>query len=235
MSLSKNKKFVALVCARGGSKGLPGKNIKKLSGKPLIAHSIEVAKKSRYIDEIIISTDSVEIAEIGKSFGASVPYLRDKKLAADNSPEWLVWQDIAKFLQEKNYETDALVILPPTSPLRTLEDVDGAIETFLNNACDGVLCATDSHRNPFFNMITIDPVGHCKVAMINENQVFRRQDAPKFYDVTTVCYVMSLEYILSSSYMFNGNILMRHVPPERSIDIDTQFDFDLAEFLYDRE
>jgi len=235
MYTPKRKKFTALVCARGGSKGLPGKNIKKLSGKPLIGHSIEIAKKSKYIDDILVSTDSIEISEIARKFGASIPYLREQKLAQDDTPEWVVWQDIVRFLIREEYETEGLVVLPPTAPLRILEDIDGAIEIFLDNPCDGVVCATDAHRNPYFNMVTLDPEGCCKIAVEHKEQFFRRQDTPNFYDLTTVCYVMSLKYILDNSYLFKGKILMKYVPPERSIDIDTQFDFDLAEFLYMRK
>jgi CMP-N-acetylneuraminic acid synthetase len=229
-----NTNITSLICARSGSKGLPGKNIKNLCGKPLIVYSIDIAKSSKYINTIVVSTDSSEIADIALINGASIPYLRPKEIAKDDTPEWLVWQDVLKYLDSQNQLPHVLVILPPTAPLRSLEDVDGAILKYLNNDCDGIICTTDAHRNPYFNMIMLDENGFCKLPLNNKTQIFRRQDTPKIFDLTTVCYVMSPKFILEKSHLFDGDLMMQHVPIERSVDIDTQLDFDIAEFLINR-
>lgn len=233
--MSNDQNITSLICARSGSKGLIGKNIKELCGKPLIAYSIDIAKNSKHINSILVSTDSTKIADVAINHGASIPYLRSKDLAKDDTPEWLVWQDLLKYLSLEKQLPQALVILPPTAPLRALEDVDGAISKFLDNECDGVICTTDARRNPYFNMVVLDENDLCKLPLEHKNNFYRRQDTPRIYDITTVCYVMSPKFILEKSHLFEGNLMMYHVPIERSVDIDTQLDFDIAEFLIKRQ
>jgi len=226
--------IVALICARGGSKGLPRKNVRPFVGKPLIAHSIEMALKSNFIADVVVSTDDEEISRVAKNYGASVPFMRPANLSGDSAPEWHVWQHALSWLSDQGRDIEALVVLPPTAPLRSLEDVNGAIEMFLQKKCDGVVCGTDAHRNPFFNMVTIDDNQRCALAMSGAARFTRRQDAPTFYDLTTVCYVMSPDYITHHQHLFDGDIRMFHVPVERSVDIDTIFDFELAEFIHQK-
>ena len=226
--------IVALICARGGSKGLPRKNVRPFVGKPLIAHSIEMALNSNFIADVVVSTDDEEIARVAKNYGASVPFMRPANLSGDSAPEWHVWQHALSWLSDQGRDIEALVVLPPTAPLRSLEDVNGAIEMFLQKKCDGVVCGTDAHRNPFFNMVTIDDNQRCALAMSGAARFTRRQDAPTFYDLTTVCYVMSPDYITHHQHLFDGDIRMFHVPVERSVDIDTIFDFELAEFIHQK-
>ena len=225
---------ISLICARGGSKGLPQKNVRSFFGKPLIAHSIEMALNSNLIKDVIISTDDEEIAEVAKNYGASVPFMRPANLSGDSAPEWRVWQHALSWLSHSGRDVEALVVLPSTAPLRSLEDVNGAIEMFLHHKCDGVVCGTDAHRNPFFNMVTTDDAQRCTLAMSGAARFSRRQDAPTFYDLTTVCYVISPDYIRLHQHLFDGDIRMFHVPGERAVDIDTIFDFELAEFIYQK-
>ena len=226
--------IISLICARGGSKGLPRKNIRSFGGKPLIAHSIEMALISNLIADVIVSTDDEEIARVAKNYGASVPFMRPAKLSGDSASEWHVWQHALSWLSDHGRDVEALVVLPPTAPLRSLADVNGAIEMFLQNKCDGVLCGTDAHRNPFFNMVTTDDEQRCTLAMSGTERFSRRQDAPIFYDLTTVCYVMSPDYIRLHEHLFDGDIRMFHVPLQRSVDIDTIFDFEIAEFIHQK-
>ena len=226
--------IISLICARGGSKGLPRKNVRPFVGKPLIAHSIEMALNSNFIADVVVSTDDEEIARVAKIYGASVPFMRPANLSGDSAPEWHVWQHALSWLSDQGRVIEALVVLPPTAPLRSLEDVNGAIEMFLQKKCDGVVFGTDSHRNPFFNMVTIDDNQRCALAMSGAARFTRRQDAPTFYDLTTVCYVMSPDYIKHHQHLFDGDIRMFHVPVERSVDIDTIFDFELAEFIHQK-
>ena len=223
--------IVCLICARGGSKGVPKKNIRSFFGKPLIAHTIELAQSLDKISEVIVSTDDEEIAKVSKQYGATVPFKRPSHLALDTSPEWLVWQHAIEWLNRQERIISALVVLPATAPLRAVEDVEGALKVFEEAKCDGVLCGTDAYRNPSFNMITVDASNRCSLALPNGSRISRRQDGKRFYDVTTVCYVLSPVYVRSKQHLFDGDIRMYKVPVERSIDIDTKFDFDVAELI----
>ena len=169
--------IVALICARGGSKGLPRKNVRPFIGKPLIAHSIEMAHNSNFIADVVVSTDDEEIARVAKNYGASVPFIRPANLSDDSAPEWHVWQHALSWLSDHGRDIEALVVMPPTSPLRGLEDVNGAIEMFLQKKCDGVVCGTDAHRNPFFNMVTMDDKQRCALAMSGAARFSRRPAA----------------------------------------------------------
>ena len=225
------KRIYALICARGGSKGLPGKNIRPLAGKPLLAHSIESAIKCPQIDDVYVSTDSPDIAAVAKDYGAKIPFLRPPELAQDDSPEWLVWRDMIQYFLKKDSMPEAIVILPPTAPLRHVSDVDCAIERFFNNDCDGVFCGSTASRHPEFNMVKINQNGFYELAIAPEKQHPRRQDTPEYFDLNTVCYVMDPEFVLQAESLFFGRMLLQPVPVERSVDIDTQLDFDWAEFL----
>lgn len=228
----KNKNIFALICARAGSKGLSNKNIKMFNGKPLIAHSIEVAKSCEVINRIFVSTDGSNIAEIAREYGAEVPYMRSAHLSEDDSPEWFVWRDMIRYFLKKDSMPEAIVILPPTAPLRHVSDVYCAIERFFNNDCDGVLCGSTASRNPEFNMVKIDHSGFCELAITPKKPHHRRQEAPEYFDLNTVCYVMNPRFVLRAKSLFFGRILLQPVPVERSVDIDTQLDFDWAEFLF---
>ncbi len=226
--------FLGLICARAGSKGLPGKNLKLLNDKPLIAYSIEIARNIVEISEIIVSTDSEEIAEVARYYGARVPFLRPDDLATDTAAEWKVWQHFLNWKLENEKMPAAFVVLPPTAPLREVEDVRSAIKLFNRTSADGVLCAAAAYRNPYFNMVVADQYSRCRLPFENGRKVYRRQDSTTFFDVTTVCYVMRSAFVKSAGHIFDGEIYMHEVPVERSIDIDTQLDFDFAEYLITR-
>ena len=234
MIKQKGNNIYALICARQGSKGLKDKNIKPFMGKPLICHSIDVALKCERIRKTFVSTDSAEIAEIAEGDGATVPFLRPPYLAKDTSPEWLVWRHMLEYLGELGEMPDALVVLPPTSPLRSLDDVNATIDLFLSNDCDGVLCGSPSQRNPEFNMVKRLGDGRCALAIEPSKMAYRRQDAKEYFDVTTVCYVMEPSFIQKKNRLFEGKILLQSVPQERSVDIDNALDFEWAEYLCKR-
>jgi len=225
-------KYIVLICARGGSKGLPGKNIKLLNGVPLIGWSINVAKKINRVSRVIVSTDSEEIAEIAIKYGAEVPFIRPKELAEDESPEWLVWKHTLVYLQNKKIEIDGLVVLPTTAPLRSLKDINNCIDEYEKGDVDAVITTSDSYRNPYFNMVTIDTKKNSFLVITKDNKIFRRQDAPKVFDITTVGYVVRPQFVLDNNNLFDGKVRAVSVPKERSIDIDTQFDFDIAEYFF---
>ena len=224
---------VGFIFARGGSKGVPGKNIRLLAGKPLIAYAIETAFQSQFIDRVVVSTDDEKIAQVAQDFGAEVPFVRPKELAQDNSLEWLAWQHAIRTLKEldKGRELDVFVSIPPTAPLRLVEDVDNSIKTFLESDADIVITVKRAIRHPSFNMITLDEQNCAKLVLPLDKQIIRRQDAPPVYDMTTVAYVASPKFIMESKAVFEGRVKAVLIPEERALDIDTELDFKFAEFL----
>ncbi len=222
---------VAFIFARGDSKGMPGKNIRNFGGKPLIAWSIECALSVKAIDQVIVSTDSTEIAEISKSYGAEVPFIRPRELATDESPEWLSWRHALEYVKHSSGALpEAMVSLPATSPLRAVNDVESSIDLFSKGGCDVVVTVSEAHRNPYFNMVSENSDGTVGLVM-EDSQVSRRQDAPIIRDLTTVCYVASPQFVLSHDSIFEGRVKAVNVPQERAIDIDSLLDFQIAEFL----
>lgn len=222
-------KTVAFIFARGGSKGLPGKNLKELGGKPLLAHAIDVAQATPGIDRVVVSTDDDVIADAAKRFGAEVPFIRPAELANDDTPEWLAWQHAIAEINRLTPETPVgvFVSLPCTAPLRAVEDVTNCIERFSKGDVDCVITIRDAERSPYFNMVTIDDSGHAGLVISGE-KVSRRQDAPEVFDVTTVAYVCRPDFIEQAGGLFEGRVGTVKVPKERAIDIDDQFDFDTA-------
>jgi len=225
-------KFIGCIFARGGSKGLPGKNLKVLGDKPLIAWSIEHALAVSQIERVIVSTDSVEIASIARDYGAEVPFIRPADLARDDSPEWLSWQHALTYLSESvGGLPEALVSVPATSPLRVSMDIENCINEYKKGSSDIVITITDAHRSPYFNMVKINPDGTVGLLIPPKEVIFNRQFAPKVFDITTVCYVANSKFVLTHNAIFEGRVKSVHVPIERAIDIDTMLDFQVAESL----
>ena len=224
---------VALICARGGSKGLPGKNIRPLGGRPLIAWSVVQARAVSRIGRIIVSTDSEEIAAVAREAGAEVPFMRPAELARDNSPEWLAWRHALNYLKESSGRyPDALVSVPATAPLRASADLEACLDEFAKGDVDAIITVTDAHRSPYFNMVKQRPDGTVSLVIPPEGTVVRRQDVPVVYDMTTVAYVANPEFVMERNGILDGRTRQVHVPPERAVDIDTLLDFQFAEFLF---
>jgi CMP-N-acetylneuraminic acid synthetase len=225
-------KAVAFIFARGGSKGLPGKNIRLLGGKPLIAWSIEHALAVKRIERIIVSTDSEEIAKVARAHGAEVPFMRPAELADDKSPEWLAWRHALTFLLETSDSLpDAMVSVPTTAPLRLPFDIEGCLDQYEKGDADMVITVTDAHRSPYFNMVKTNVDGTVGLVIPSQSAIVRRQDAPVVYDMATVCYVANPKFVMTHNATFDGRVKAVHVPTERAIDIDTLQDFQIAESL----
>ncbi len=223
--------YIALICARGGSKGLPGKNVRLLSGIPLIGWSIKVALQTERISRVIVSTDSQSIAKLAQNYGAEVPFIRPSELAQDNSSEWLVWRHAIEYLNSTKQDYDGLIVIPPTAPLRSVDDLEQCIDKYENNNVDIVVTVSEAHRSPYFNMVKINDDGLASLVNGKEKQIIRRQDAPTVYDMTTVAYVVNPLFVIEKNNMFEGKVGCVHIPIERSLDIDTMFDFKIAEYL----
>ncbi|MCP3672117.1 MAG: acylneuraminate cytidylyltransferase family protein [Gammaproteobacteria bacterium] len=225
-------RYVALICARGGSKGVPGKNIRLLGGKPLIGWAIEAAKQVRRISRVIVSTDSDKIANVALEYGAEVPFIRPANLAADDSPEWLVWRHALNYLTEHDQEQlDGLVAIPSTAPLRDLQDIENCLDEYEKGEVDVVVTYSDAYSNPYFNMVVSDSEGYCSLAVPQKNIFSRRQDAPVVYDLTSVAYVARPQFVNENNAIFEGRVRGVNVPAKRALDIDTPLDFRIAECL----
>jgi len=223
---------VAFIFARGGSKGLPGKNVRPLAGKPLIALSIEHARAVKRIERVIVSTDSQEIADIALQNGAEVPFMRPKELSGDSSPEWLAWRHALNYLLEtEGALPDVMVSLPTTAPLRLPLDIENCLDEFERVDADMVITVTDAHRSPYFNMVKKHSDGTVGLVIPPQNKIYRRQDVPPVYDIATVAYVVGPEFVMTHGSTFEGKVRAVHVPRERAIDIDTLTDFRIAELL----
>ena len=225
-------KAVAFIFARGGSKGLPEKNIRSLNGKPLIAWSIEHALSVKRIERVIVSTDSDEIANVAREYGAEVPFMRPEELARDTSPEWLAWRHALNYLLETEGSLpDVMVSIPTTAPLRLPLDIENCLDEYEKGDVDIVITVTDAHRSPYFNMVKENTDGTVGLVIPPQNAVTRRQDAPTVYDMATVAYVVSPEFVMMHQSTFEGRVRAVNVPTDRAIDIDTLLDFQIAECL----
>jgi CMP-N-acetylneuraminic acid synthetase len=223
---------IAFIFARGGSKGLPGKNIRPLVGKPLIAWSIEHAKAVKRIHRIIVSTDSEEIAAVARQYGAETPFMRPEELARDDSPEWLAWRHALNYLHKSEGTLpDAMVSVPVTAPLRESGDIECCLDDFAQGGADIVVTVSEAHRSPYFNMVKRNDDGTVSLVIPPAKNVSRRQDAPAVFDMATVVYVASPLFVLTKDALFEGRVRAVTVPVERAIDIDTLFDFQIAECL----
>jgi CMP-N-acetylneuraminic acid synthetase len=225
--------IVALICARGGSKGLPGKNIRPLGGVPLIAWSIRQSLAISRIKRVIVSTDSEEIAEVARKFGAEVPFMRPAELAQDCSPERGVWRHALEYLKTtEGAYPDALIVVPATAPLRLPEDLERCLDEFVQGGADTVITVSEAHRNPYFNMVKARADGCVELVIAPaDGAVARRQDAPDVYDMTTVAYVTDPEFVMRADSIFAGRVRAVQIPVERAVDIDTLLDFKMAECL----
>lgn len=227
-----NPRIVCFVFARGGSKGLPGKNIKLLAGKPLIAHAIAVGRACRRVETVIVSTDDPVIADTARHWGAEVPFMRPAELAADAAPEWLAWRHAIDWFERERGPFDIFLSLPPTSPLRALADVDACIDALAADpGADAVITVRQSERSPYFNMVSLDSRGYAALVIPPAGGIARRQDAPRVYEVTTVAYAVRPAYVRRADRLFAGVVGTVEVPAERALDIDTPYDFELAQAI----
>lgn len=223
-----DKRVLALIPARGGSKGIKDKNIIDLCGKPLIVHTIDVAKKSQYIDDIIVSTDSERIATVAKRYGAEIPFMRPNELATDIAKTIDVVIDAIERLAQTGREYDILVLLQPTQPLRNSDDIDGAIEKYIQEGGQDVVTVTDVKDHPL--LIRRIKENGILENVFGVNSTVRRQEMPLFYKVNGCIYVNDI-HTLNKHTSFNDNKIPYYMPKERSIDIDEECDLLLAEYL----
>jgi len=225
-------KILITICARKGSKRVKNKNMRDLMGKPLIAHTIETAKKWGRAHRIIVSTDSDEIAEISREYGAEVPFMRPDELASDTAPKLPVIQHAVKYLEDKeNEKFDLIVDLDPTSPLRTVEDLENAYNIMIQKDSINLFSVCLARKNPYFNMVELDDKGYAHLSKKLENPVFRMQDTPKVYELNASIYMYWRKHLFDMDSVINDGSIIYEMPDERSIDIDSEVDFKMVEFF----
>lgn len=230
-------KFTGFVFARGGSKGLPGKNLRPLGGRPLIGRAVEVALACRWIQRVVVSTDDPSIAAAAKEAGAEAPFMRPAELAKDDSPELLAWQHALKTLaaMPEYGPVEYMVSIPAVAPLRQPQDVEACMQALIESGADMAFTVKEAEASPYFVMFTKDEQGFAHRLMGDEQVVFRRQDAPEVVQVVPVAYAARADYVLRTDNLFAGKLKPVPVPPERAVDIDTEMDFLWAEFLWNRQ
>lgn len=221
-----NKKILAIIPARGGSKRLPHKNILKLKDKPLIAWSIESAKNSKYIDKLILSSDDEKIIDVAKKFGCEVPFVRPKELAQDETRSIDVVLHALKTLKESY---DYVILLQPTSPLRTTQDIDEAIELCFEKKATSIIGVCEMEHSPLWAN-TLDETMSMENFLDDRYNNSRSQDLPTFYRINGAFYMSKVESVLKDETFFvKENIFAFLMSQEHSVDIDTKLDFVVAE------
>lgn len=222
--------ILAIIPARGGSKGLPGKNIKELDGKPLIAYTIEEACKSKYINRVIVSTEDKNIAGISERYGAEIPFLRPKELATDASLTVdTVIYTINWLRRNEGYNADYICLLQCTTPLKRAEHIDSAIEKLLSTGMDGIVSVCESEVHPYWTQVFVGD--KLEYFMKQDRKMSRRQDLPDVYRFNGAIWVTRTAKILEENSLIVKNQTGYVMNVEDSVDIDTLADFEYAEML----
>lgn len=225
--------MMAIIPARGGSKGIPNKNLKVLGEYPLIVHTIRCAQESRYIDEIIVSTDSESIAQVSLEYGASIPFMRPAHLATDDSPAVLTYiYTIHKINETRNKMINDFVVLLPTVPFRKGYDVDAAIELYYAKEADSVISITESDI-PIEWYLSKSEDG--KIRHMSETEIFNRQNTNQQFLPNGAIYVSNICFLSSNKSFYSSNTYGYQMPKGRSIDIDDPYDLLLAQCLMNQK
>jgi CMP-N,N'-diacetyllegionaminic acid synthase len=223
------------ICARGGSKGVPGKNLRELLGKPLIAHSIEQAKRSGLFSAIAVSSDAPEILDVAKKYGADVLVRRPDEMATDAAPKLPAIRHCFEAAERECGRTfPVFVDLDATSPLRLPEDIAGAIRLLEATGAWSVITGAPARRSPYFNLVELDERGVPHVSKQLNTPLVRRQDSPRCFDMNASIYVWRREPFLTSPAVFYDDTRLFEMPEDRSIDIDSALDWDVVQMLMTR-
>jgi len=229
----KDKTFLAIIPARGGSKGLPGKNIKELCGKPLIVWSIEAALKSKYLDEVMVTTDDKSIFDISKEYGASVPFLRPKELATDSSTSFdSVSHTIDFYKSHLGKEFDYIVLLEPTSPLRDTTDIDDAIEILLGSQKMSSIVGISKTevQNPIF-LVEKNKNGSLVSYETKDIESTRRQDIEDVFFLEGTIYISRIDEYISKKTFYHCDTIGYEVPKWKSLEVDDIYDFEMVKAI----
>jgi CMP-N-acetylneuraminic acid synthetase len=228
-------KVLGIITARGGSKGIPGKNLKLLAGKPLLAYTVDTARRSGALDRVILSTEDEAIATAGRDMGCDVPFIRPLDLAQDDTPHLPVIQHATRWMRERiNYRPDAVMILQPTSPLRTAEDIAASVALLATSGADSVLSVNEVpvHAHPM-RTLRLDATGHAVLFVSGDpvrKRINRRQDLPPAWVMNGAIYACRTEVLFDAEpSLYGTRVVAYRMPAERSISIDDLEDWHAAE------
>lgn len=229
-------KRICTICARGGSKGLPGKNLRLIAGKPMLAHSIDHARESGLFDAIAVSSDSEDILNLARELDAGFIVRRPDEMATDQASKLPAIQHAVSTVEKEMGVTfDIVVDLDATAPLRIVEDVLGAVRLCEDTGASNVLTAAPARKSPYFNMLERQPDGSITLSKpLPGPRIERRQDSPECFDCNAAVYVWQRDVFMANANVFYDDTQLYVMPPERSHDIDTPLDFDFVELVLSR-
>ena len=224
-------KILCTICARAGSKGVANKNLRLINNKPLIVYSIEQAIATKLFDQIVVSSDSKEIREVALANGATFCVDRPAELATDTAPKLPAIKHCVENAEKKFGQFEVIIDLDATAPLRESSDIIGALELLQSAQADNVITGTPAHRSPYFNLVETDVNGVVSLSKPPANVVARRQDSPQCFDMNASIYVWRRQALFANENLFTGNTRLFVMPRERSLDIDSQADFEMVEWM----
>ena len=223
---------LGLVCARGGSKGVPRKNVRMLAGRPLIAHAIECGRAAALLDELIVSTDDDEIAEGARRHGAAVPFMRPAALARDESSKWDVFRHVVRTWEDQGGTAIAAIVdLDSGVPMRQPQDIDTAVALLLSTDADVVATAYEPDRNPYFNMVECGEDGLARVVKATERPIVNRQQAPRVLALTPAVFAIRARALWQYDHWSQCRLRVSEMPRHRAIDVDSELDLQIIEVL----
>jgi CMP-N,N'-diacetyllegionaminic acid synthase len=225
--------ILGTICCRGGSKGVLGKNTRLLNGVPLITRTINAAQQSKFLNDLIVSSDSQEILNIAKSNEVAITFVRPDDLSTDTASKWPVFIHAVENYEKLTGKTVSYIVdMDVTVPLKTTQDIDNAIVLAMQSPeIDVVITGYEPERNPYFNMMEINDSGFAEMVKKTPSPIVRRQDAPKVFSLTPAAYVIKKEALYQYQHWSEAKCMISEMPRERAIDIDTELDFKLIEFL----
>jgi N-acylneuraminate cytidylyltransferase/CMP-N,N'-diacetyllegionaminic acid synthase len=228
--------ILCTICARGGSKGVPNKNLKEVGGKPLIGHAVSDALTWERDTDVVVSTDDEAIASVAEEFGAAVPFMRPSELASDEAAKLPVIQHAVEYIEtERSITYDYVVDIDATTPLRRPVDIEDCFEAVITDQeATNAYTVCEADKNPYFNMVELDEDGYASLSKSLDDVVVRRQDAPVVYEMNAAVYVYKRDFLMKTDSPHGNYTKISVMPPERSIDIDTKKDLQFVEFMFDR-
>ncbi|MGH9246479.1 MAG: acylneuraminate cytidylyltransferase family protein [Acidimicrobiales bacterium] len=226
--------MLGLVCARGGSKGVPKKNLAVVAGAPLVAHTVLAHRVWGRADRVVCSTDDEEIADAARAAGAEVPWLRPPELAGDDVPKLAVIRHALEACEaDDGHEYPIVVDLDVSSPLRTVDDIEATVRVMLERGATNAFTVTPAHRNPYFNMVELTDEGFAALSKRLDSPVSSRQIAPQVYDMNASVYAYTREFVMTAAAVVGPRSVVHVMPPERSIDVDGPVDLVVLRALID--
>jgi CMP-N,N'-diacetyllegionaminic acid synthase len=229
--------ILCTICARGGSKGISGKNVREVGGKPLVGHAISDARAWNRSTDVVVSTDDDEIASVAEEYGARVPFRRPAELASDTAGKLPAIQHAVEQMEATRKEQyDYVVDVDATTPLRRPSDIEDcftAVEEDERATNAYTVCEAD--KNPYFNMVELDEDGYASLSKEVGPDVIRRQDTPTVYEMNAAVYVYERDFLMGTDTVHGECTRVSVMPPERSVDIDTELDLEFVDFMFERQ